>query len=147
MGGGLGAVGGAEGVVHVDITERRHFLRERVAVLFFADIDAAVFQQHHIAPRHVDTVQPIGDQWYRATQQLAHPFCYRRERIFGFERALGGAAQMRGHHHRRAIFQRELNCRHRGANAGVVGDVAGVVLRHVQVGADEDALVPDVEIG
>ena len=29
---------------------------------------------------------------------------------------------------------------HAGADAGVFGDVAGVVLRHVQVGADEDAL-------
>ena len=68
MGGGLGAVGSAEGVVDVNIAKCRHFLRERVVVLLFANIDAAVFQQHHIARCHVDTVQPIGDQRYRAAQ-------------------------------------------------------------------------------
>jgi hypothetical protein len=40
-----------------------------------------------------------------------------------------------------------LDGRDRGADAGVFGDVAGVVLGHVEVGADEDALAGDVEVG
>jgi hypothetical protein len=37
--------------------------------------------------------------------------------------------------------------RDRRADARVVGDGQGVVLRHVQVGADEDALAAQVEVG
>ena len=40
-----------------------------------------------------------------------------------------------------------LNARNRCANAGVFSDVAGVVLGYVEVGANEDALAGDVEIG
>src|SRR6202008_1966694 len=50
---------------------------------------------------------------------------------------------MRGHHDRGALLQRELDAGHGGADARVVGDGAAVVLRHVQVGADEDALAAE----
>jgi hypothetical protein len=46
---------------------------------------------------------------------------------------------MRGDHHRGAGAERHLDARHRGADARVLGDAAGVVLRHVEIGADEDA--------
>jgi hypothetical protein len=35
----------------------------------------------------------------------------------------------------------------RGADARVFGDVAGVVLRHVQIGADEHALAAHLPLG
>ena len=43
--------------------------------------------------------------------------------------------------------ERVADRRHRRADARVVGDRACVVLRHVQVGADEDALAGDVDVG
>jgi hypothetical protein len=46
---------------------------------------------------------------------------------------------VRGDHHGRAAGQGHLDAGHRSADAGVLGDVARVVLRHVEVGPDEDA--------
>ena len=46
---------------------------------------------------------------------------------------------MRGDHHRRARFQRRANRGHRRTNARVFGDVARVVLRNIQIGANENA--------
>jgi hypothetical protein len=40
-----------------------------------------------------------------------------------------------------------LNAGHRSADARIVGDVAGVVLRNVEIGADEDALAGEWKIG
>src|SRR5690606_41482250 len=54
--------------------------------------------------------------------------------------ARGGTAQVRGDHARRAAVARQAGARHRGADARVFADLAGVVERHVQVGADEYAL-------
>jgi len=54
---------------------------------------------------------------------------------------------VRGHHHRRAGVQRHLQARHRSADARVFGDAAAVVLRHVQVGADEHALAGHLAAG
>src|SRR5262249_28421080 len=53
---------------------------------------------------------------------------------------------MRRHHHCRAGFERLLDCRQRGPDARVVGDGRGVVLRYVQVGADENAFAAEVEL-
>jgi hypothetical protein len=36
-----------------------------------------------------------------------------------------------------------LNAGHRGANARVFCDVAGIVLRHIQIGANENSLAFD----
>jgi hypothetical protein len=47
---------------------------------------------------------------------------------------------VRGDHDGGAGLEGGGDRRHGGADAGVFGDVAGVILRHVQVGADEHAL-------
>ena len=44
-------------------------------------------------------------------------------------------------------FQRELDAGDRGADAGVVSDLAGIILRHIEIGADEDAFVVEIEVG
>src|SRR5690606_25553501 len=43
-------------------------------------------------------------------------------------------------HDRRAAVERQADAGHRGADAGVFADLAGVVERHVEVGADEHPL-------
>src|SRR5450830_961014 len=47
---------------------------------------------------------------------------------------------MRRHHHRRAGVACLANRRHRSADARIFGDIASIVLRHIQIGANEDAL-------
>ena len=60
--GRLGAVRGAEGVVHVDVAQRGDLARQRLVVLLLALVDPAVLQHHHLAGLHVDAVHPVLDQ-------------------------------------------------------------------------------------
>ena len=110
VGGGFGAVRGAEGVVHEDVAQRGQLARQRLVVLLLALVEAAVLQQHHLAGRDLHAVDPVGHQRHLAAEQLAQALGHRRERIGGLELALGRAAQVRGHHHRRAGVQRHAGC-------------------------------------
>ena len=58
-----------------------------------------------------------------------------------------GRPEVRRHHHGRAARQRVADRGHRRAYPRVVGDVAGIVLRDVQVRTDEYALAADVDVG
>ncbi|MND08152.1 hypothetical protein D3C83_305890 [compost metagenome] len=53
---------------------------------------------------------------------------------------------MRGHDEARSGRQRQLDGWQRLANAGVVGDAAGCVQRHVEIYTQEYALAFDVKI-
>ncbi len=53
---------------------------------------------------------------------------------------------MRCHHDGSAPRDAVADARQRRADARVVGDRAVIVLRHVEVGADEHALAVDVDI-
>ena len=59
VGGGLGAVRGAERVHHEDVAQRGVLLRQRLVVLALADVHAAVLQQHHLARRDLDAVDQV----------------------------------------------------------------------------------------
>ena len=61
VGGGLGAVGGAEGVHHVDIAQGSVLLGEVFVVFLFAFVEADVFKQHHFAVGHFNAAQ-VFDQ-------------------------------------------------------------------------------------
>jgi hypothetical protein len=54
---------------------------------------------------------------------------------------------VRSHHHRGAAGERVADAGHRCANARIVGDRARVVLRDVQVRADEHPLSANVDVG
>ena len=79
--GGFGAMRGAESVIHIDVAQLRHLLREFVAVLFLALVDAAVFQQHHLAGLDVDAIDPVLLQLDRLAQQLRQALRDRCQRI------------------------------------------------------------------
>ena len=103
-------------------------------------VDAAVLQQHHLAGRDLRRRHhPDGDQRHLAAQQLAQAMATRASESSGLNSPSVGRPGA-GDHHRRAGVQRHADAGHRGADAGVLGDAAGVVLRHVEVGADEPAL-------
>ena len=141
---------GAEGVVDVDIAQSGHFLRELVAVLLLAFVDPAVFEQHELpwlqirVPRAA--VHPVSDERNVDPEQFRKTAADRRQRIRGLPFAFGRAAQVRRHHHRRPPRQRVRDRGHRRAYPRVVGDVAGIVLRDVQVRADEYALAADIDV-
>ena len=137
VGGAFSAVRGAKGVVHKHVAQGGEFSGQLGGVLFLAHVDAAVFQQHDLAWLHLHAVDPVGHQRHFAAQQLAQPFGHRRQRVFRLERALGRAAQVAGDHHRSAGIERHPDAGHTGANAGVFGDIARVVLRHIEVGPDK----------
>ena len=146
------AVRGAERVVHIDVAQRGHLAAERFIVLRLTDVEPAVLQQHQLTRRgraavDAHAIDPVGHQRHRPAQQLADPRSDRCQRVFGRPVAFLGAAQVRGDHHRGPGLQRGLDAGQRRADAGVVGDAAGVVLRHVEVDADEHPLARDLVRG
>ena len=54
---------------------------------------------------------------------------------------------MAGHHHGGPGIQRHLDARNAGADAGVFGDVTGIVLRHIQIGTDENTFAGHLALG
>ena len=80
-------------------------------------------------------------------EKLAQALGHGRERIGGLELTFRGAAQVRGHHHGRTSVQRHLEARQGSPDAGVFCDVAGIVLRHIEVGTDENALPGHLALG
>jgi hypothetical protein len=88
-----------------------------------------------------------SSQWHLAAEQFGQARGDRGERVLGFERALGRTAQVRGEHHRGAGLHGHADAGQAGTDAGVFGDLAGVVLRHVEVGPDEDPLAGDAALG
>ena len=82
-----------------------------------------------------------------ATEQFAEALRHRRERVLRLELAFGGTAEVRRDHHRRAGVERHADRRHGGADARVLGDVARVVLRNVEVGTDEDTAAGELAAG
>ncbi len=134
-------MGGAEGVVHEDVAELAQFGRQFGLVLLLTHVEAAVFQQHHLAGLHLKAAfHPVRHQAHGLAQQLRQARGHGGERVLGLELTLHRAAQVRRHHDGGPGVQGHADGRHAGADAGVLGDGAAVVLRHVQVGANEDAL-------
>ena len=151
MRGGFGAVRGAEGIVDIDVAELGHALRQRVVVLLLALVHPAVFQQHDLSGRERRVpraaVDPVANERDFDAQELGEARADRRQRIRGRPRPFGRPSQVRRDHHGGTACERVANGRHRCANPRVVGDRARVVLRHVQVGANEHALAAHVEVG
>src|SRR5215510_1841799 len=145
----LRAVRGAERVVHVHVAERRQLARERLVVRLLAAVQPAVLEHRDLARarRHLARVDPVRLQRHRHAEELREPVRDRRERVLGFELAFLRPAEVRGDHHPRAGLQRVSDAGNRRADARVVGDLPGVVLRHVEIGADEHALAPQVKVG
>ncbi len=146
MGGGLGAVGGAEGVHDVDVAQRRHLLRQRLVVFLLALEEAGVFAQHDLAGRQLHAVDPVAHQRHHLAQVLRQPCGDQGQGLLGIELAGLGAAQVRGDQHRGAALQRQLQGRQGGAQARVRADLAGVD-RHIEVLADQQALAGEIEVG
>ena len=66
----------------------------------------------------------------------------------GFGRGFAlGPTEVRGEQHARSPLEAPIDGGQDGPDARVLGDAAGIVLRHVEVGADEDALIAGAAVG
>ena len=143
VGGGFGAVRGAEGVVARRRRTARPSSARAPSSFFFSPLLKRQFSSSTTSPgATVDAVDPVAHSGTSRPEQLARGACATgASESACAELAFGRAAQVRGDHHRaRRARARVADAGERGADARVFGDRAGVVLRHVEVGADEDAL-------
>ena len=115
---------------------------------FFSPLLSRQFSSNTSSPGFTSTPSTqLRDQRHLAAEQFAQALGDGRQRVLGLEFAFGRAAEVRSHHHRGAGLQRHLDAGHRRADARVFGDVARIVLRHVEVGADEHALAGQAAVG
>ena len=144
------AVRGAKGVVHVDVETLRELARERRIVFLLLRVEADVLEEDDPARRQrahrLLHFRPdrIGKERDGAPEQLAEPLRDGRQRKLRI--ASGRPAEMRNETDRRAAFEQHADRGQRGADAGVVGDRARIVQRHVEVDAHEHALPARIHI-
>ena len=138
-------------VIHVNLGERRQLLREFRNVLFLLRMEAQVFEQQHAAVlkrlrrRFRLRTNAIGREGHGLAQQLRQARGSGFETVFGIHLALG-AAQVRGQDQPSAALHYVLNGWQGGLDARVIGDFTGVVQRHVEIHAHEDALAFYVKV-
>ena len=139
--GGLSAVGRTESVVNEDVAKRGVLLRERFVALLFARVAAAVLKHDDFARLHVEAaVHPVFDERHRTTEKFAHASRDVHEAVGLRHRAFGRATAVAHHHDGRTRIERHADRRNARHETGFVRDVAGLVVRRIEVAADHDAL-------
>ena len=94
-GGGVGAMRGAERIVHVDAAQRRQAAREAGVAGLLLGVEAQVLQQHHPARRQCGGktlhlgADTVGRHGYRAPEQAAEVRGHRRQAQLRARGALG----------------------------------------------------------
>ena len=150
---GMGAVGGAERVVHVLVGERGERGRKPRLVLLLLRVEPEVLEQHHTAAaRRVDAIDrqlhPVADRIVGKCDRAAEQF---RQRLHDRPQAelrillAFRAPQVAGKDRGGARGERVLNRRNGPAQSRVVAD-SPVFERHVEIDPDENALSLQVEV-
>jgi hypothetical protein len=140
------AVASSEGVVHVHVAQGGDLSGEAFVVVLFFLVKAQVFQQHQLAGSQVTdellgrVTDAIIGQVHVLAEQLAQTQRHWLQAEGGVRFAVR-SAQVRGEQHARARADRLFDRRQRGADAFVVGDLARLGERHVEIDADEHALI------
>ena len=156
FGGGVGAVGAAEGVVDVDVAEAGELFGEGGIVGLFFGMEAEVFEQEGLAGLEItgelggdlaDAVGGEGDVFVLVddvVEEQAEAVDDGAE-AHGVDGLALGTAEMGGEDDLGFVAEGVLDGGDGLADAGVVGDGA-VFEGDVEVDADEDALVGEVEV-
>ena len=157
FGRGVGAVRGAEGVVDVDVAELSELFGEGGVVGLFGGVEAEVFEQQrlaglevagHLARDGADAVGREGDVFAvgeDVLEKLAEAVDD-RAKAHGVDALALGAAEMRGEDDLGFAAQSVLDGGDGFADARVVGDGALFGERDVEVDANEDTLVGEIEV-
>ena len=144
LGGGVGAVGAAEGVVHVHIGESGQPACELGVVVGLLLVEAQVLEKEHAPRRQLRRGRldlgphAVAHGANLTPEQLGETLRHRREAQLLDDLALG-APEMGTEDHRAAAFEEVGDGRQGGADARVVGDAA-LLQGHVEVDAHQDAL-------
>ena len=150
FGGGMGTVGGREGVIDEDVTKSGNLAREGGIVLFFAAVKARIFQQrdiavlegtHHCVRFGSDAV--VGEN-NGAPNRLGQRFHHRPQRHFGDNLSLG-AIKMREHDDARALLGQFTDGRSLALDARCVANLA-VFHRHVEIDTHQNASALHIKI-
>ena len=150
FGRGMGAVGGAEGVVDVDLGAAGEGLGEAGLVGFLGGVKAGVFQQQHLAGLQggAQGGDFLADAIRGEHHHLAEDFAEQRRGRGQRELRIGPAlrpAEVGAEDQLRTAGEQMLDRRNRALDAGVIGDDA-VLERDIEVHTHEDFLAVDVEV-
>jgi len=147
----MGAVGGAEGIVHEDVPERGQCLGVRRIVLFLLPVETQVLQQEHVAgPGRLDGRFDLRPHRVRQhLDTLAQQFAQSRGHRSQAEIVLWfglRAAEVGTQDHDGTVVEEVLDRRDRLADSPIVGDVQVLVQGHVKVTADQRPLAGPVDV-
>ncbi len=143
-------MGGGEGVVDVEIAERRQRRDEIAFVLFLAGVEAGILEEQDVAVLHLrhrgrrvgaDAIVGEGDRTAEDGADRRHDLF---QRHLGIRLALR-AAEMGEQDRLAALVGDFVDGRCDGTDARVVADLA-VRHRHVEIDADEDALAGEIGV-
>jgi hypothetical protein len=121
-------MGGAEGVVHVEVAQRREARGEAGIVGLFAGEEAGVFRDRHTAAReppglgHSLVGERVAEEGHRCAQQALELTDHRFHGILRVDPALG-PAEVGEQHDSCPAAPEKLDGRQRGPDPGVVGDL------------------------
>src|SRR5215475_9493771 len=147
-------VRGAEGIIHVKISQLGERLGEFWIIRLFTRLKPNVFEQRNIAVlnvlndflRHVtDRVMTKNDGLVNQRMQI---FAYGPKRIF-LRRLSLGPAEVRHQNSFRAVFAQVVDGRQTFADSRVISDTNFATAnfrRHVEIYPDQHAFSADVEI-
>src|SRR5690606_6245415 len=150
-GGGVGAVGGAEGVVDPDVRDLRQLAGEVLVVGLFTGMEAEVLEEEDLAALevvddlgHALPHAVVGDDDLGVGKQLAQPLADREHGVLRDDSPLG-TPQVRSQDDPGSAVERVPNGRQGGADPRVVGDPT-VLERNVEIHPDEDSLPRQVQL-
>ena len=163
----VGAVGGTEGVVHVDVGELAEAGAEGghlggislhavpfgiLGLALFLDMETDILEQDDLAGFQGGAggldlgSDAVVEELHRLAEQFLQLCGDGLEGVLGDALAVG-AAEMAGQDDRRTLIQGVLDGRKRRGDALGIGDLSGLlVLGDVEVNADEDAFAGEVEV-
>jgi hypothetical protein len=147
---GVRAVGAAEGVVDVEIGQRRQLLGEARIVLFFFGVEAQVLQQQHAARRQRRhrllrrRAHAVLGEGHRRAQQRRQRIGHRAQAHLRDALAVG-ASQVGHQDHLGALLAQVIDGRQRLLDALVALHLA-VLEGDVEVDAHDDALAGRVQV-
>ena len=148
LGRGMGAMGGREGVVDINVAELCQLRHEGRIVLFLALVEACVLQQQDIAVLHrgdgirCGFADTVGCESHWLLQMFGEHLRQRCEGVL-LVRAILGAAEMCEQDDLAAAICNVDDGRQDAIDTRCIGD-ATVFHRHVQIDAHEDAFACDV---
>jgi len=141
----------AECIVNIDLSHGSQFLRESGIVLLLFLVETNVLEQHSLAALELGSqllsvlTNDVLSQLYFLAEQLGQALCNRCQRVLHLELTLR-AAQMRAQNNSSVMLEQILDGRQCSDDTLVVGDAAGLVLRDIEIAANDNLLARNVNI-